>query len=122
MAESKKPYRVLSPLKVGGTLYSPADPKRSIVELTDTEAEEIRPLGAIGDMLTPEQIAEQRAAALASFIPTLTVAELGKKNALTPQGKARLVAELGFEPADDELREAVESWLKARADDAPPKE
>lgn len=114
MAEGKKTYSVLSPLKAGGTRYSPADPKRSTVELTEAEADELRPLGVIGNMLTAEQVAEQRAAALAAFIPTLTMAELGKKNALTPDGKARLVAELGFEPADDELREAVDAWAKAR--------
>lgn len=116
MAESRKPYSVLTPLKVGGTLFSPADPKRSTVELTDAEADELRPLGVIGDMLTPEQIAEQRAAALAAFIPTVTMAEFGKKSGLTAAGKARLVAELGFEPEDAELREAVDVWAKARAE------
>jgi hypothetical protein len=115
MAESRKPYRVLSPLKVGGTRYSPADPKPSTVELTDAEASELRPLGVIGDMLTPEQVAERRAAALAAFIPTLTMAELGKKNALTPEAKARLAAELGLEPSDEELRQAFDAWAKARA-------
>jgi hypothetical protein len=115
MDDSKRSYTVLSPLKAGGTRYSPADPKRSTVELTEAEADELRPLGVIGDMLTVEQVAEQRAAALAAFIPTLTMAELGKKNALTPDGKARLVAELGFEPADDELSEAVAAWVKSRA-------
>lgn len=114
MAEGKKTYAVLSPLKVGGTRYSPADPKRSTVDLSEAEADELRPLGVIGDMLTPEQVAERRAAAIASFVATLTIADMGKKNALTDTGRAKAEAVLGFVPDADELRQGLETWAKAR--------
>lgn len=116
MAETRKTYSVLSPLKVGGTLYSPADPRRATVDLTDAEEAELRPLGVIGDLLTAEQIAEARAAKISSFVMGLTIADMGKKNALTDAGRAKAEVALGFVPSPDELRQGLELW--ARAQDA----
>lgn len=115
MADEKKSYRVLSPLRHDGEKYRPDDPRRSSVDLTEEEAEALKPLGVIGAPVTPEQEVELRTAALAAFVPTLTVADMTKKGALTTAARQRAAETLGFEPADDELRTALDTYAKARA-------
>ena len=115
MAEEKKSYRILSPLRHDGEKYRPDDPRRSSVDLTVEEAEALKPLGVIGDPVTPEQEAELRAAALAAFVPTLTVADVSRKGALTASARQRATETLGFEPADDEMKAALDTYAKARS-------
>ena len=110
MAEERKEFPALGPVKVGGKRYEPGD----TVALTAAEADELKKLGIIADPLTPEQIAEARAAKISAFVMTLTIADMGKKNALTDTGRAKAEATLGFVPDADELRQGLETWAKAR--------
>lgn len=110
MTEERKEFPALGPVKVGGKRYEPGD----TVALTAAEADELKKLGIIADPLTPEEIAEARAAKISAFVMSLTIADMGKKNALTDAGRAKAEATLGFVPDADELRQGLETWAKAR--------
>ena len=112
MAEERKEFPVLEPVKVGGKRYEPGD----TVALTAAEAGELKKLGIVADPLTPEQIAEARAAKISAFVMGLTIADFGKKQALTDSGRAKAEAALGFVPEPDEVRQGMEAWAKAAAD------
>lgn len=116
MGEERKDYPALGPVKVGGKRYEQGD----TVALTAAEAGELKKLGIIADPLTPEQVAEARAASISAFVMTLTIADMGKKNALTETGRAKAEAALGFVPEADELRQGLETWAKARDAEAEP--
>lgn len=119
MAQDKKSYRVLSPLKHDGESYHPDDPRRASVDLTEDEAEALKPHGVIGEPVTPEQEAEARTQALVAFVGSLSIGDVTRKGALTAAARTRATQVLGFEPADDELRAAMDAYAKARAADEP---
>lgn len=110
MTEERKDYPVLSPVKRDGKRIEPG----GSVSLTVAEFDALKLLGAVGEALTPEQVAEARAASISAFVMTLTIADMGKKNALTETGRAKAEAALGFVPDADELRQGLETWAKAR--------
>lgn len=49
MAEEKKSYPVLSPVKHDGKLYAPAEGKVVTVALSDDEAAALQALGVVGE-------------------------------------------------------------------------
>lgn len=109
MAQEKKDYPVISPVKAGGRRVEVG----GVISLTEAEAEALKAAGVIAEPLTAEQVAEARAAKISAFVMSLTLADMGKKGGLSEAGTAKAEATLGFVPDADEVRQGMEAWAKA---------
>ena len=106
---------VLSKLTHDGKDYGPAEHEKTIV-LEERAAWPLIDAGVLGEgavVAAPE--GEERSAALVEFFKTLAIGDFTAAGGLRVDAKRRAIAAIGFEPTDEELKAAAESYAKAQA-------
>lgn len=112
---ANKTYPVLSKLTHDGTDYGPAEHEKTIV-LEETLAWSLIDAGVLGEgavVAAPE--GEERSAALVDFFKTLAMGDFTAAGGLRADAKRRAIAAIGFEPTDEELKDAAMTFAKAQA-------
>lgn len=76
------------------------------------------PDGVAASPETPKPLpeAQERLAALLALVPAFTVGDFTQAGLLRADARRRIVTELGFEPTDDEIREAGVAYARQHRD------
>lgn len=112
---AKKTYPVLSKLTHDGVDYGPAEDNKTI-ELEEKVAGPLVDAGVLGEGVVVAALeGEERSAALVEFFKTLAMADFTAAGGLRAEAKRRAVAAIGFEPTDEELKAAAETYANTQA-------
>ncbi|MBN9438980.1 hypothetical protein [Bosea sp. (in: a-proteobacteria)] len=104
---ARKSYPVLSNLQHDGRDYGPAHFERAIV-LEEKVAGPLIDAGVLGEGEEVGELeGEDRTTALVQFVQTLAIDDFTIAGSLRVDAKRRAVAALGFDPTDDELKDAI---------------
>ncbi len=112
---AKMTYPVLSKLTHDGTDYGPAEHEQTIV-LEEKVAWPLIDAGVLGEGAVVAPLDdEERSAALVEFFKTLAMGDFTAAGGLRAEAKRRAIAAIGFEPTDEELKDAAVTFAKAQA-------
>ncbi|MBA4222223.1 MAG: hypothetical protein C0458_15960 [Methylobacterium sp.] len=112
---AKLKHLVLSKLTFDGKDYGPAEDEKTIV-LDEKIAGPLVDAGVLSEgavVAAPE--GEERSAALVEFFKTLAMGDFTAAGGLRAEAKRRAIAAIGFEPTDEELRDAAKAFAEAQA-------
>lgn len=112
---AKKTYPVLSKLTHDGADYGPAEDNKTI-ELEEKVAWSLIDAGVLGEgAVVAAPVGEERSAALVDFFKTLAMGDFTAAGGLRAEAKRRAIAAIGFEPTDEELKDAAQAYAKSQA-------